>query len=195
MTVNLTQEQIASVNSKPDLVSKITERFNSTCSNVDNALNAKANSSDIVALGNVVGSANGTASAGTATTSARSDHVHPQQTTVAGNAGTATKLATARTISATGDVTASGSFDGSANLSLAMTLSNSGVTAGTYQSVTVDAKGRVTAGSTIANASTTTAGLMSASDKSKLNNYGAVTVTTTATLPSGGSDGDMWFLV
>ena len=34
---------------------------------------------------------------------------------VSGNAGTATKLETARTIALTGDATASGSFDGSAN--------------------------------------------------------------------------------
>lgn len=37
---------------------------------------------------------------------------------VSGNAATATKLATARTISLTGDATATGSFDGSSNLSL-----------------------------------------------------------------------------
>ena len=37
---------------------------------------------------------------------------------LSGNAATATKLATARTISLTGDATATGSFDGSSNLSL-----------------------------------------------------------------------------
>lgn len=62
------------------------------------------------------------------------------------NAVSATKLATARTISATGDATGSASFDGSANAAIALTLANSGVTAGTYGKVTVDAKGRVTAG-------------------------------------------------
>jgi phage-related tail fiber protein len=45
-----------------------------------------------------------------------------------------------QTITLTGDVTGSGSG------SFAATLSNSGVAAGTYRSVTVDAKGRVTAG-------------------------------------------------
>ena len=53
--------------------------------------------------------ANGTAATGTATTVSRSDHVHPLQTTVSGNAGTATKLATARTIDGV-------SFNGSANI-------------------------------------------------------------------------------
>ena len=71
---------------------------------------------------------------------------------VAGNADTATKLATARTIGVTGDATWSVSFDGSANVSAAITLANSGVTAGTYNNsatqntpIVVDAKGRVTA--------------------------------------------------
>ncbi|MDD3012628.1 MAG: phage tail protein [Candidatus Gastranaerophilales bacterium] len=63
-----------------------------------------------------------------------------------GNAATATKIQTARTISLTGDVTGSVSFDGSANAAIASTLANSGATAGTYKSVTVDAKGRVTTG-------------------------------------------------
>lgn len=68
---------------------------------------------------------------------------------IAGNAGTATKLTTARTISLTGDATGSTTFDGSANKSIATTLANSGVTAGTYPKVTVDTKGRVTNGSSL----------------------------------------------
>lgn len=65
---------------------------------------------------------------------------------VDGNAGTATKLATARTISLSTDATGSASFDGSANATIAVTLANSGVTAGTYTKVTVDSKGRTTVG-------------------------------------------------
>lgn len=65
-----------------------------------------------------------------------------------GNAATATRWATGRTIALTGDVTGtSAAFDGSAALSFAATLTNSGVAAGTYLKVTVDAKGRVTAAS------------------------------------------------
>ena len=46
-------------------------------------------------------------------------------TTFYGNASTATKLATARTISLTGSVTGSGSFDGSGNLSITTTTNHS----------------------------------------------------------------------
>jgi hypothetical protein len=52
----------------------------------------------------------GTAAVGTEkSTFARGDHMHPAQTTITGNAGTATKLATARTIDGV-------SFNGSANI-------------------------------------------------------------------------------
>ena len=54
----------------------------------------------------------GTAAAGSAGAVARADHVHPLQTSVSGNAGSATKLQTARKI---GDA----SFNGSANITLA----------------------------------------------------------------------------
>ena len=48
----------------------------------------------------------------------------PTQTSVSGNAGTATKLATARTISLAGDVTGSTSFDGSGNVSITATVAD-----------------------------------------------------------------------
>lgn len=79
---------------------------------------------------------------------------------VTGNAGTATKLATARNIALTGDVTGTASFNGSANANITATLANSGVNAGNFgpqsnssiafggtfsvPSLSVDAKGRVT---------------------------------------------------
>ena len=63
----------------------------------------------------------GTAFAGIETSSfARGDHVHPEQTSISGNAGTATKLETARSISLTGDVSGSTSFDGSQNVSISV---------------------------------------------------------------------------
>lgn len=67
-----------------------------------------------------------------------------------GNAATATTLQTARDISLTGDATGTASaFNGSANASIAVTLANSGVSAGTHTKVTVDSKGRVTAGANL----------------------------------------------
>ena len=65
---------------------------------------------------------------------------------LSGNASTATKLSSNRTYALTGDVAGSVSNDLTDGFSIATTLANSGVTAGTYRSVTVDAKGRVTAG-------------------------------------------------
>lgn len=80
-----------------------------------------------------------------------------------GNAQTASsaaKLTTPRSISLVGQVTGSGNFDGSSNLSISTSLANTGVTAGTYgeassstltygaefdvPSVAVDSKGRIT---------------------------------------------------
>lgn len=65
------------------------------------------------------------------------------------DANTAAKLKTARNVAITGDGTGTASFDGSADTEIALTLANSGATAGAYKGadVTVDAKGRVIAAS------------------------------------------------
>ena len=74
------------------------------------------------------------------------------QTNITGNAGTATKLATGRTIAITGDLAyTSPSFDGSANVTAGGTLASIVTPAGPIGSstttpvITIDAKGRVTA--------------------------------------------------
>lgn len=81
-------------------------------SGLQTALDGKAASSHgtHVSFSTTAPAAPGTASVGTATTVSRSDHVHPVQTTVSGNAGSATKLTTARTIDGV-------SFDGTAAIS------------------------------------------------------------------------------
>ena len=66
-----------------------------------------------------------------------------------GNAATTTKFQTARSISITGDATWTTTIDGTANVTGVLTLANSGVTAGTYTKFNVDAKGRVTSGTSI----------------------------------------------
>ena len=134
---------------------------------------------------------------------------------LSGNASTATKLATARTLSWTGDATGSLSFDGSANKSAALTLASSGVTAGSYGPsaaaspahggtfsvpyITVDAKGRVTAASTktitlpadnnttYSDATTSSNGLMTSAMVTKLNGItdSADSVAFSASLTSG----------
>lgn len=68
---------------------------------------------------------------------------------VGANAVSASKLLTARNIAATGDASWTVSFDGSANVSSAITLATV-ATAGTYAKVTVNAKGLVTSGSALA---------------------------------------------
>lgn len=82
------------------------------------------------------------------------------------SAQTANKLATAQTISISGDATGSTTFDGSAAASISITLADSGVTANSYGQdsalsadfgasfnvpyITVDTKGRVTSASSVA---------------------------------------------
>ena len=106
----------------------------------DNTLNTTAKTV-VGGINEVKTTADGAASAAAANAEAIADLA--DGTTPAGKAD---KLSNARTISVAGDVTGSASFDGSANAQIQTTLKNSGVTAGTYSAVTVDAKGIVTAG-------------------------------------------------
>ena len=82
--------------------------------------------------------ADGTAAVGTSSKVAREDHVHPIQTTVTGNAGTATKLQTARTLTIGNKGKA---FDGSANVT--WTLSEIGAAASGHTHNKITSRGKV----------------------------------------------------
>ena len=100
-----------------------------------------------------------------------------------GTAETATKLATPRTFQVTGDASSAAmSFDGTQNVELQVALAAiSGLTAGTYTKVTVDAKGRVTAGNTL-----TVSDLPDNIPTSKITGLG-----TAATANTGAEQGDV----
>jgi phage-related tail fiber protein len=89
------------------------------------------------ALGRVVAGTNPTTLAGYGITDALP---------VDGTAVAATQLETARTLSVSGAASGSVSFDGTANADIAITLADSGVAAGTYSTVSVNAQGLVTGG-------------------------------------------------
>ncbi|CAM6054934.1 unnamed protein product [Sphagnum tenellum] len=71
--------------------------------------------------------------------------------------GTANALTTAVNIAVSGAVTGTISFNGANSVTIPTVLANSGVTAGTYSLLTVNAQGLVTSGSQISNTTITTA--------------------------------------
>lgn len=71
---------------------------------------------------------------------------HAASADSATSAASAGKLTASVNIGLSGDATGSIAFDGSAAVNIPVTLANSGVSAGTYSAVTVNAKGLVTAG-------------------------------------------------
>lgn len=87
---------------------------------------ATSSKAGIVTIGTALAKANGDASAGTTTggKAAAVDHVHPLQTSVSGNAGTATKLASKVDITLGGDVTGTAEFDGSDDITITTTVGN-----------------------------------------------------------------------
>ncbi|MFV3407087.1 beta strand repeat-containing protein [Bdellovibrio bacteriovorus] len=111
-----------------------------------------------------------------------------------GTADATGTLAAGRMPALTGDVTSSAG-------SVATTLANSGVTAGTYSKVTVDAKGRVTVGANIAAGDVTTALGYTPVNKAGdvmtgslgLGNYTNATETTLITGWGAGDKGKTWF--
>lgn len=93
----------------------------------------------------------GTPTAPTAPTVNSSEQIantaHVKAAIADGTAAAALKLNVARTISATGEATGEVEFDGTTNVAIELTLSDTGVEPGTYSQLTVDSKGRVTTAS------------------------------------------------
>ena len=75
----------------------------------------------LVILSNEAAKASGTSAAGSSTKAARADHVHPRQTTITGNAGSATKLETSRSIGLSGVTATAQEFDGSGDITIPIT--------------------------------------------------------------------------
>ena len=82
----------------------------------------------------------------------------------AGSVESAEKLTTARNIAITGDATGNVDFDGSQNVEIALALATSGVTAGSYNKVTVNNKGLVTSAENVVYAIEDITGLKDALD-------------------------------
>ena len=105
------------------------------------------------------------------------------------SADTAGALSSARTITISGDASGSTTFDGSANSTITIALVNSGVVAGSYTKVTVDSKGRVTAGDSLSASDIPTLTL------SKISDAGTAaaldTGTTEGTIPVLGANGKL----
>ena len=122
---------------------------------------------------------------------------------VTGNSSSATTLQTGRTIAITGDASwTSPTFNGSTNVTAALTLANSGVVAGTWSKVTVDAKGRITTGADLAVSDVTTAlgytpwhvdndGAASGLDADLLDGYNSSLTTAASTIPVRDTNGDI----
>ncbi|WP_206499622.1 phage tail protein [Pseudomonas aeruginosa] len=68
---------------------------------------------------------------------------------ITGNAASATKLTSERVLACSGAATGSAVFDGTRDVSIALTLADSGVVPGVYPKVTINAKGLVTAGASL----------------------------------------------
>ncbi|MEB0135321.1 tail fiber domain-containing protein [Actimicrobium sp. CCC2.4] len=145
-------------------------RWNTAGSNWTSASNTYTASNVLITGGTINGTAIGnvTPSSGSFTTLAASGGITGNLTgnvtgnltgnvtgSVTGNAGTATRLAVARTIEMTGDGNWSVLFDGSGTATGALVLASTGVGAGSYGSnvsvptFTVDAKGRLTAAANV----------------------------------------------
>jgi hypothetical protein len=152
--------------------------FSNTTANPGTTYDFTGATYDNLRLGGIIGTGNSTI-AGTLGVTGMITATGGITGALTGNASTATTLQTTRTIAFTGDATGTGTFNGSADYSAALTLANSGVSAGTYtfSTITVDAKGRVTSASsnTVTGTSANTANTLVQRDGSGNSSHGTLT--------------------
>ncbi|WP_458736806.1 phage tail-collar fiber domain-containing protein [Pseudomonas chlororaphis] len=132
----LLQHLAARVGTYPQLRAQATTKDDVDLSNIPNAISddPSTNSSEILATTKAVNSVR-------VNVTELVDGTTP--------AGKAKQLATARKIAISGAGTGNVSFDGSQDVTLNLTLADSGATAGTYTKVTINAKGLATAGGSL----------------------------------------------
>ena len=104
------------------------DQLHSSMIKVKNELNKKANNSHGTHVNYYDDKPKvaGTLTAGSSSKVSRGDHVHPAQTTITGNAGTATTLATARTLTIQLNGTNQGAWNGSSAKTINITPSSIG---------------------------------------------------------------------
>lgn len=117
-TINNKEKDLASkiASTKTELEGLISKKENAFSKNSAFNKNYETNAANFKVAG--------TAAPGALDTIARADHIHPLQTSVSGNAGSASKLATARKIELSGNVSGSANFDGTANISIPVVVAN-----------------------------------------------------------------------
>ena len=184
ITINATDSvaRLAAANNLSDVVNSTTARTNLNAA-------ARGTNSDITSLTGLTtplsvaqgGTGANSASAARTSLAAAASGANTDITSITGSAAS---LTTARTLSLTGDVTGSTTFNGTANAATAATLSTVNTNVGTFGSgtaipiVTVDGKGRVTAVST---ASVITGGTVSDVSVTSANGVSGTVATSTTT--------------
>ena len=176
--IGTTQVDLSNYALKSEIVTYQISKSGSTItlSGSDGTQTQVTDSNTVVQPTSTIPKANGTAAVGSETTYARGDHVHPVQTTISGNAGSATKLATERTIALSGAAvgTATG-FNGTKNITIPVTSLDASKLTGT---ASINTTGNANTATTATSAGTCTG---NAATATKLANARSITLSGSVT--------------